>query len=166
MNNVKRTRMTPAYLLCIMLCCAALSMLAACAMADTVELVCIVADGQYVNVRNRASSQAAAWGIMHTGETIETNPAEITNGYFRTTFKDKAAYISVRYFEIPVEEHYTVEANGRVRVRKTPGGSTDGFVQPGDRVYVSAWRYDESGVKWGRCTGGQYISAEYLRPAE
>lgn len=166
MNTVKRTKLALAYFFSMMLCCAALSMLPSISAAEAVELVCIVADGQYVNVRNRASSQAAAWGIMHTGETIETNPAEITNGYFKTTFKDKAAYISVRYFEIPVEEHYTVEANGRVRVRKTPGGSADGFVRPGDRVYVSAWRYDENGVKWGRCTGGQYIAAEYLRLAD
>jgi len=138
-----------------------LAFLPACVLAET--LTCIVADGQYVNVRNRASSQAATWGVMRTGETIEANPAEITNGFFKTTFNDRVAYISVRYFEIPVEDHYIVEANGRVRVRKTPGGDADGFVRPGDRVYVTAWRYASDGSKWAKCTGGQYISAEYLK---
>ena len=129
-------------------------------------LTCIVADGQYVNVRNRASSQAATWGVMRTGETIETDPAEITNGFFKTTFKERVAYISVRYFEIPEEAHYVVEANGRVRLRKSPGGESDGFIKPGAKVYVTAWRYDADGGKWAKCTGGQYISAEFLRAAE
>lgn len=125
-------------------------------------LTCIVADGQYVNVRNRASSQAATWGVMHTGETIEADPAEIADGFFKTMFKERVAYVSVRYFEIPVDAHYIVQANGRVRLRKSPGGDADGFIQPGARVYVTAWRYASDGSKWAKCTGGQYISAEYL----
>lgn len=142
--------------------CALLALcLPAAAQAET--LTCIVADGQYVNVRNRASSQAATWGVMRAGETIEADPAQITNGFFKTTFSERIAYVSVRYFEIAVDAHYTVVANGRVRVRKTPGGSPDGFVRPGDRVYVTAWRYAADGSKWGKCTGGQYISAQYLK---
>lgn len=132
------------------------------ALVSAETLTCIVADGQYVNVRNRASSQAATWGVMRTGETIEADPAQITDGFFKTTFGDRVAYVSVRYFEIPVEDHYIVQANGRVRVRKAPGGEADGFVRPGDRIYVTAWRYGADGSKWARCTGGQYVSAEYL----
>lgn len=160
MNYAGKTTGALALLLLLLLA----AILPASSLAET--LTCIVADGQYVNVRNRASSQAATWGVMRTGETIEANPAEITNGFFKTTFKDRIAYISVRYFEIPVDAHYIVEANGRVRVRKTPGGESDGFVRPGDRVYVTAWRYDKDGGKWAKCTGGQYISAEYLRIEE
>ena len=129
-------------------------------------LTCIVPDGQYVNVRNRASSSASALGIMHTGDTIDVDPAQVTNGFFSFTFKDRAAYVSVRYFEIPEDAHYIVEANGRVRLRKTPGGDADGFIRPGATVYVTAWRYGADGTKWARCTGGQYIAAEYLRPEE
>lgn len=129
-------------------------------------LTCIVADGQYVNVRNRASSSAATWGVMRTGETIETNPAEISNGFFKTMFGDRVAYVSVRYFEIPEDAHYLVEANGRVRLRKAPGGAADGFIKPGAKVYVTGWRYDADGGKWAKCTGGQYISAQYLRAEE
>ena len=146
-------------LISVMLICAAMP-----AAAET--LTCIVADGQYVNVRNRASSQAATWGVMRTGETIETNPAEIANGFFKTTFKDRVAYVSVRYFEIPVDEHYLVEANGRVRLRKSPGGDADGFIKPGAQVYVTAWRYAADGSKWAKCTGGQFISAQYLTAVE
>jgi len=136
------------------------------ARAQAQTLTCIVADGQYVNVRNRASAQAATWGVMRAGETIEADPAEITNGFFKTTFKEKTAYISVRYFEIPVGEHFAVEANGRVRLRKSPGGEADGFIKPGALVYVTAWRYAEDGSKWAKCTGGQYICADYLKPEQ
>ena len=128
------------------------------------QLTCIVREGQYVNVRNQASSRAAAWGVLHTGDVIDTNPAEIKNGFFKTSFKDHDAYVSVRYFETAVGKDYTVEANGRVRMRKTPAGSTSGFIQPGKRVHVIAWRYGEDGSKWARCTGGSYISADCLTP--
>ncbi len=152
---------TGALALLIMLLMASLP---AASLAET--LTCIVADGQYVNVRNRASSQAATWGVLRTGETIEADPTQITDGFFKTTFGDRVAYVSVRYFEIPEDGHYIVEANGRVRVRKTPGGEADGFVRPGDRVYVTAWRYGADGDKWAKCTGGQYISAQYLKSEE
>lgn len=134
--------------------------------AQAETLICIVPDGQYVNVRNRASSTAATWGVLHAGDTIDVNPTEIVSGYFKTTYDDRVAYVSVRYFEIPVSEHYIVEANGRVRVRKSPGGEATGFVKPGDQVYVSAWRYAGDGTKWAKCTGGTFISAEYLALAE
>lgn len=130
------------------------------------QLTCIVREGQYVNVRNQASASAATWGILHTGDVIDTNPAEIKNGFFKTSYKEHDAYVSVKYFEIAVGEDYTVEANGRVRMRKTPAGSTSGFIQPGKRVHVIAWRYGEDGSKWARCTGGSYISADCLSPME
>ena len=125
-------------------------------------LTCIVADGQYVNVRNQASSSAAAWGILHNGDTIETDPAQITNGFFKTTFNDRIAYVSVRYFEIAADAFYRVEANGRVRLRKSPGGEALGFIKPGEEVYVLSWRYAGDGSRWAKCTGGRFISAQYL----
>ncbi len=130
------------------------------------KFTCIVADGQYVNVRNRASSSAATWGILHHGDTIEAKPGEIVNGFFKTTFEDRVAYVSVRFFEAAVEQDYEVEANGRVRMRKSPGGDAVGFIQPGEVIRVKAWRYASNGSKWARCTGEKYIAAEYLKPAQ
>lgn len=128
------------------------------------QLTCIVRKGQYVNVRNQASARAAAWGVLHTGDVIDTDPAEIKNGFFKISFKSHDAYVSVKYFETAVGADYAVSANGRVRMRKTPAGSASGFIQPGKRVHVIAWRYGEDGSKWGRCTGGSYISADCLSP--
>ena len=134
--------------------------------AFAATFTCIVADGQYVNVRNRASSTAATWGILHNGDTIDAKPGEITNGYFKTTFEDRIAYVSVRFFEMPVGKDYEVMANGRVRVRKSPSGNASGFIQPGETVHVQAWRYASNGSKWARCKGGKYIAAEYLELIE
>ena len=128
------------------------------------KLVCIVREGQYVNVRNQPSARAAAWGSLHTGDTIDTNPLEIRNGFFKTTYKEHEAYVSVDYFEIAEGTDYTVSANGRVRMRKSPAGSASGFIQPGTRVHVIAWRYAKDGTRWARCTGGSYISAQCLSP--
>lgn len=149
-------RILPMAALALMLCAAPL--------AEAEQLECIVADGQYVNVRNQASSSAATWGVLHTGDIIDADPAQIRNGFFKTTYNGRVAYVSVRFFEIAVGQDYTVEANGRVRMRKSPGGSADGFIQPGKRVHVVAWRYGADGSKWARCTGGSYISADYLTP--
>lgn len=137
---------------------------AACAQAET--LTCVVADGQYVNVRKRASSSAATWGTMHAGETIEADPAEITGGFFKTTYNDHEAYVSVKYFEAAADADYVVQANGRVRVRCAPGGDAVGFIQPGQTVHVRAWRYAADGSKWAKCTGAQYISSDCLAPLE
>lgn len=134
--------------------------------APAEKLTCIVADGQYVNVRNRASSSAATWGILHTGDLIETNPKDIANGFFKTTFDDRIAYVSVRYFEIPADQPHIVEANGRVRLRTSPAGESAGFIKPGKTVHVQGWRYAADGSKWARCAGGRYIAAQYLRPVE
>ena len=134
--------------------------------ASAQTFTCIVADGQYVNVRNQASSSAATWGILHNGDTIEAAPGEIINGFFKTTFEGRIAYVSVRYFEVPVGKDYTVEANGRVRMRKSPGGDAVGFIKPGEKVHVKAWRYAGNGGKWARCSGGKYISADCLKILE
>lgn len=138
-----------------------------CAVPSQAErLTCIAPDGQYVNVRNRAFRGAATWGVLHAGDVIETNPDEIRNGFFKTTFKEREAYVSVHYFEIEEDGAYVVTGNGRVRMRKSPQGSTDGFIRPGERVRVMAWRYGEDGSLWARCTGGRYISADYLSPVQ
>lgn len=139
--------------------------LAGAPLARAETLTCIVADGQYVNVRNRASSDAATWGILHTGDRIEAEPEEIQNGFFKTTYKDRVAYVSVKYFEIAEDKQYVVEANGRVRVRKSPSGEASGFIQPGETVYVMAWRYAADGSRWAKCTGGKFISADFLKAA-
>lgn len=141
------------------------AMLGTIPLAAGETLTCIVADGQYVNVRNQASSTAATWGILHHGDTIETNPLEITRGFFKTTFEGRTAFVSVRFFEIPVEQDFIVSANGRVRMRRSPGGEATGFIQPGRQVHVTAWRYAADGSRWGKCTGGSYISAQCLEPA-
>ena len=134
------------------------------ALADT--FTCIVPDGQYVNVRKQPSSKAATWGVMRTGETIEADPAEIRSGFFKFTFMEHEAYVSVRYFEIEENRDYTVQANGRVRVRKTPGGDASGFIKPGETVRVRAWRRAADGSLWARCPGPKYISAAYLIPVD
>lgn len=149
-------RIIPLFLLLCTLACS----------ASAEQLVCIVREGQYVNVRNQASAHAAALGMLHNGDVIYTDPADIRNGFFKTTHKDQDAYVSVRFFETAVGADFTVTANGRVRMRKSPAGSTSGFIQPGKRVHVIAWRYGEDGSKWGRCAGGSYISADCLSPLE
>ena len=154
MNHRIMKKLVPLFLL--------LSMLPMSAPAE--QLVCVVREGQYVNVRNQASSRASALGMMHNGDVIDANPAEIKNGFFKTTYKDREAYVSVKFFETAVGADYAVTANGRVRMRKTPAGTASGFIQPGERVHVIAWRYGEDGSKWARCTGGSYISAECLSP--
>ena len=128
------------------------------------QLTCIVREGQYVNVRSQPSSRAAARGILHAGDLIDTIPSEIRNGFFKTSYQNHDAYVSVDYFEIADGTDYTVTANGRVRMRKKPAGGASGFIQPGTRVHVIAWRYAGDGTKWARCTGGSYISAECLKP--
>lgn len=143
-----------------------LCLLLACAGACAKTLTCIVPEGQYVNVRRQPSQTAGTWGVMRTGETIEADPDEIRSGFFKTVFMEREAYVSVRYFEIPENTEYVVCANGRVRVRQSPGGDSVGFIKPGESVRVRAWRYAADGSLWAKCPGPRYISADYLTRAD
>lgn len=144
----------------LLIACLLMLLLPCAAVSET--LMCIVPEGQYVNVRKQPSASAATWGILHTGDPIETDPAQIESGFFKTTFKERAAYVSVRYFEIEVDAPHTVTANGRVRVRNAPAGEAIGFVKPGESVYVHAWRYASNGSRWGRLSSGRFVDAQYL----
>ena len=139
-------------------------LLPACALAET--FTCTVAEGQYVNVRKQPSTRAASWGVLHAGDTIEADPGDIRSGFYKTTFMGREAYVSIHYFEIADGRDYTVSANGRVRIRQSPGGKAQGFISPGAAVRVRAWRYAEDGSLWARCPGPKYIAAEYLQPAQ
>lgn len=130
--------------------------------AKAEELVCIVPESQYVNVRNQPRSDAATWGKLHNGDTIE--PESVENGFFKFKFGSRTAYASVSFFEAETSGEYIIEANGRVRTRNAPAGKRIGWIDPGEVVEVTAWRYDKNGGKWGKARS-EYISAEFLVPA-
>ena len=131
------------------------------AAADNAEtFVCICPDSQYVNVRNQPRSNAATWGKMHNGDTLEAEG--VSNGFIEFRFNGRKAYASVRFFEREDGGQYTIDANGRVRVRSMPNGKRVGWAEPGDHVTVDAWQYDENGDLWARC-GDEFISAGCLK---
>lgn len=141
---------------------AALSIGFSAARAET--LTCAVSEGQYVNVRNRPRADAQKVGELHNGDEIDA--VSVSGGWIEITYKDRAAYVSANYFEVSEPKGgtvYVVEANGRVRVRATPGGKRVDWADPGDTVRVFGWRYGSDGGKWARCAYG-YIAASYLVP--
>ena len=125
-------------------------------------LTCIVKETQYVNIRSRASDKATMLGKLHNGDTIE--PVNVENGFIEFVWNQKQAFVSVKYFEIQLDAptDYIVTANGRVRLRETPGGDPVGWIQPDTVVTVRGWRYSADGTLWAKVSGPQYIMAEYL----
>lgn len=130
-----------------------------CCLAAAETMTCIIPDGQYVNVRNRAAKGAATWGELRNGDTI--TPEGVTDGWVNFRFNGHDAYAMVKYFEIPENAEYVVVGDGRVRSREQPNGKRVDWVNPGDAIHVDAWRYDNDGGKWARA-GSVYVSADYL----
>ncbi len=122
-------------------------------------MTCIIPKGQYVNIRQKARSDASTWGEARNGDTIEAS--SITNGWVEFDYDGKTAFAMVKYFEIEVDSDYTVTANGRVRYRDAPNGDVIDFYEVGTQVHVDAWRYDKKGNLWGRI-GDRYVASEYL----
>ena len=122
-------------------------------------LTCVVSESQYVNVRKQPRSDAGTWGRLHNGDTIEVEG--VSGGWIEFSFGGRTAYVSARYFELDESGWYTVEANGRVRLRDTPNGERVGWLEPGSTVHVNGWRYGSDDALWARC-GSQYVAAEYL----
>lgn len=122
-------------------------------------LMCIVKETQYVNVRKQPRSDAASWGKLHNGDTIEVE--SVSGGWIQFNFNGHKAYARVDYFELEGGGEYMIEANGRVRVRSTPNGERVSWANPGETVNVYGWRYGSDDKLWARC-GGWYVAAEYL----
>ncbi len=103
------------------------------------EVVATLADGESVDVQSISDGWAA---INHGGDTL---------------------YVSTDYLsaESRPTGDYKVTANGRVRVRKTPGGKVAGYKHDGDCVTVTRWATADDGTSWG-CTGDGYIRADCL----
>ena len=103
------------------------------------EVIAQLADGEAVDVQSISGGWAA---IIHGGDTLYVSADYLTDA-------DK-----------PTGD-YKVTANGRVRVRKTPGGKVIGYRHNGDRVTVMRWATADDGTSWG-CTADGYISADCL----
>lgn len=129
-------------------------------LAHAETMICTVPDGQYVNIRNRASRTASTLGKLRGGDSIEVEALD--GGWLCFTLDEQDAYVRSEYFEALDGSTYTIEANGRVRHRAAPGGKVSGFYTVGTEVVVDAWAYDDAGEKWGRI-GETYVSIDFLK---
>ncbi len=132
---------------------------AAEAAADTTMYV-HVRDGTYLNGRHDATKNSATEMRLYRGDAVEVVKldggwAEIIGGEAGT------CWCCVDYLaEYPPDQDaslYTVVANGRVRVRQSPDGKTERYLQDGDIVEV---RFVVDG--WACLVDGGYVMAEYL----
>lgn len=140
----------------------AIFLLSSTAAAET--MTCIIPEGQYVNVRNRASKKASTLGRgFRNGDTVEVE--KIADGWINFTMDGEAAFVRAEYFEAVDGAQYTITGNGRVRYRAAPGGAKVDFYPVGEIVTVDAWRYDNEGGRWARI-GDYYVMAKFLEPLE
>ena len=122
---------------------------------------CNCPESQFVWVRVSPSKNAAEWGKLHAGDTIDAEGVE--NGYIKFTYEGRKSYVSVNYFEIPEKGKYVVQANGRVAKRNKPGGKNTGWLNPGIKIEVLSWHMDSNGIKWAKVYGGQFVKEEFLK---
>ncbi len=133
------------------------------ATADTTMYV-HVRDGTYLNGRHDATKDSAVEMRLYRGDAVEvvaldSEWAEIVGGEAGT------CWCCVDYLaDYPPDtnaQKYTVVSNGRVRVRQSPEGNTERYLQDGDTVEV---RFVVDG--WACLVDGGYVMAEYLATKE
>ncbi len=133
--------------------------------AKAETMVCTLDARHYVNVRTSPSTDAATYGrTVHGGDEIEILSVG-EDGWLTIDYNGVNAYVQAKFFESAVNANYTVEANGRVRWRSSPGGKVGGYYQPGEVVTVDATCYGSKGVKWARI-GERYVDMAFLVPYE
>ena len=117
-----------------------------------------VSPGSVLNARFTPSKGAEIVGRLERGDKLVVT--EIKDGWATVILCGDTLYCSAKYLSDhpPTDEPttYTVAANGRVKVRKTPDGEAVGWVYPGDTVQVLGWVDG-----WARTAQG-YISNNYL----
>jgi|GEM_PF-3286028 len=126
---------------------------------ETTVMYVHVRDGTYLNGRHDPAKDSAVEMRLYRGDAVTVlavngNWAQIKGGEAGT------CWCSVAYLaDYPPGETaplYTVDSDGRVRVRESPNGKAVGYVNDGDTVEVrfiaDGWAY----------TGDGYVMAEYL----
>lgn len=142
----------------------ALTMMLASASAETVSIFC--KPGDEVNIRTRANSHSEVCGRYQCGYTFETDGKTKRDGKGRTwvhmvnaQLEVTEAWVCAAYVQdsVTVETcRATVDARGRVAIRKTPGGNRVAWAQVGDNVTVYAYSNE-----WAVTDRG-YISMDCL----
>ena len=130
--------------------------------AETMYCMCSP-DGQ-VNIRDRATTHSDIIGHLYAGDRVEILDSARSGGV--TLFSDAAAtetgsgWVSGTYLvsESPVYRGTmaTVEASGRVALRKAPDGQRIAWLAPGDRIMVIS----SSGI-WSMTDRG-YVQTQFL----
>ena len=120
-----------------------------------------VREGTFLNGRLAPNMDSEI--MMYLGRSYDVTVLQVKNGWALIEGGEAGTcWCCVDYLAdyAPDDEAplYTVEANGRVRVRRTPGGATVRYVHDGDTVEVrflfDGWAY----------IGDGYVMAEYLTP--
>lgn len=138
--------------------------LAISASAEAEKMTCIVPETQYVRIRTSPSASGAVYDRMHYGDQIDV--IAVVDGFIKFAYEGVNCYVSVDFFEsYDGAGKYEISANGRVAKRAKPDGKRTGWLNPGIKIDVIAWRYGGDGTKWAMVYGGNFVKAEYLEAA-
>ena len=124
------------------------------------RMVCVVPGGQFTRIRSGPSKTSAEVDRIHNGDEIVA--VTVDNGFVKFLWDGQYRYAAAEFFEIPDGDKYVVQGNGRVAKRAKPNGQRTGWLSPGIKIDVLAWRYDSKGIMWGRVYGGDYVKKEFL----
>lgn len=125
------------------------------------KMTCIVPETQYVRIRTSPSTSGAVYDRMHYGDEIDVTA--VVDGFVKFAYEGVNCYASVDFFESYADiGKYLISANGRVAKRAKPDGKRTGWLNPGIKIDVIAWRYSSDGTRWAMVYGGSFVSSAYL----
>jgi len=114
-----------------------------------------------VNIRSGPSGRSGEEGRAYCADGFLTD-GKTKDGFIHVYCSTEAGegWISLRYIvweqPVPVYEEREIDADGKVRSRKTVGGERRCWLKPGQTVYVywmSEWAITDRGYVWWEFIG-------------
>lgn len=133
---------------------------AARAEEEPVQMYVVVSESSWLNGRYAPSKASSEEAYFYRGDIVDVY--EVQDGWARVK-GGECGYVwcCIDFLSSTAPdtkpEAYTVTANGRVRVRETPGGGLARWAQDGDTVTVTRWC-----GQWAY-VGDGYIDGHYLK---
>ncbi len=147
----------------VFLLAALLMPLIGCAEEQGRTMYVVVSENSRLNVRTKPDKHSEVAAALFNGDTILV--FEVKGGWARTNSAGEwsEGWVSIDYLTSDPDFEPTsmcVKSNGRVRVRKTPGGEVARYIKNGQNVTVTLWNGN-----WAKIDGG-WVDGAYLAEIE
>jgi uncharacterized protein YgiM (DUF1202 family) len=132
---------------------------------EPVTMYAVVEGDSWLNVREKPKEHAAITLRLNRGDAVKVYGID-EYGWADISRAGDPGFCRIEYLSdtAPIEPETCVTTEGKVNVRKLPGGKPVRKLARGDSVTVTCWVTDADGVTWANIGDG-FVMKAYLEVA-